>query len=1424
MNLACKIHTAFLVFGILFPAPLAADEEECELPCMGGVFFVAPMTDSCTPLFLFPCTPMVGAYVILDSDCPEADQDPFEYSRVTWSLAGPALGLKIVGAETEITWGSSAAIVPAGSPEAVESGSLTVIATDANGLILTGNISVQVVHEDEGCRGSTCQAAAEFAQTSTGNRSVSTAFKLGRGAFGKSAGALSIKENNPISALCTPACLKYLYPTNYDCEVITNANGIRQAKIPEGLANIVTNTAYKYSVEFYPASAIGTKSNGLYQLSGAPLSTTTVENPDTTGNTTNRLRVTDGDGSVSDYAWQTNGWYLTNGGGMRTIYKNVTTDSNVVRTSTVEIRGETNGLVACTIKKYQAITIGTNYLTNVVEAATGDGSAARTNTYTYYTNSPIAGVKKEELMADGYWQIHRYETNTCLAFLNQAPTTNGSLCRTIDYGYGTNAIPGAGDKGRRQLTMPRRTVESLLGYEISRSYLVVLRHERREIRCVTPGAAWTNADNLVTTRRYYTNGPNDRKLWSIERPDGTMEIFDYITSANRTKIVLTGAPDAAKTNVVDGTKTITVVGPVGQMVSRTVVDIASGITVASEVYTNYDSYNRPRKITYLDGTSTLTDHGCCGPITETNREGTVINYYQDALKRRSATKKNDLTITNVFDAAGRTINRIRIGSDSSRITNHLATYDSGGRLLTSKDALGNVTTYSETVTNNQLVRTTTYPDGSTRIEEHYRDGQLAKVTGTAVHPVRYEYGVVQDASVWRRYTKEIKLDGNGNDTSEAVTNFFDMLGRNYKTVHADGAKQESFYNSKGQLAKTVDPDGVATLYQYNARGELEYTAIDMNRDGTNNLAGTDRIRQTVRVVTTKGASNVVQTKTYVWATNNSAISNLVSVLETKTDGLISWNANYGATNQSRTAYTGSGNRYVTNTAPDGSYSVSHFQHGQLTSVTRKDPGGTQLSQTTYTYDTHGRQKTAVDARNGTTTYSYDNADRRASVTMPAPGTGQNPQTTTFAYDYAGRITRTGLPDGGGITNTYSMRGELLTNFGTRTYPVAYAYDAQGRRTNMVTWTNFAGASGAAATKWKFDSQRGFITNKVYADGNGPKYTYTPSGRLKTRTWARGTITTYETNSAGEVVVTTYSDGTPGVTNGLDRLGRKTNIMDGAGTHYLTYTDSGLLLMETNASGTLIGMSITNGYDSVLRRTTLAVRSNATTLFTHSYAYDSASRLTNVSDGTHKATYSYLANSPLVSDITFRSNSTTRMTTTKSHDYLNRLLASSSLPSASGQSAISYAYVYNDASQRTRVSMADGSYRLYEYDNLGQLISGKHYWSDGTPVAGQQHEYAYDDIGNRQSTKAGGNEVGAGLRTASYSANNLNQYTQRDVPGAADIIGIAHGNATVTVNDASTYRKGEYYWKELSISNASTAVWQSVTNIASLTGRECPRRS
>ena len=126
------------------------------------------------------------------------------------------------------------------------------------------------------------------------------------------------------------------------------------------------------------------------------------------------------------------------------------------------------------------------------------------------------------------------------------------------------------------------------------------------------------------------------------------------------------------------------------------------------------------------------------------------------------------------------------------------------------------------------------------------------------------------------------------------------------------------------------------------------------------------------------------------------------------------------------------------------------------------------------------------------------------------------------------------------------------------------------------------------------------------------------------------------------------------------------------------------------------------------------------------------------------------------------------------------------------------------------SSASPDYGLYTYDALGQVISGKRYWSDGTPVAGQQFEYGFDDIGNRKVARRGGDENGWNLRQSIYTANLLNQYTQRTVPGFVDIIGIALATNPVYVNGQMASRKGEYFRRELSVNKAGAPVWLGVT--------------
>jgi RHS repeat-associated protein len=81
-------------------------------------------------------------------------------------------------------------------------------------------------------------------------------------------------------------------------------------------------------------------------------------------------------------------------------------------------------------------------------------------------------------------------------------------------------------------------------------------------------------------------------------------------------------------------------------------------------------------------------------------------------------------------------------------------------------------------------------------------------------------------------------------------------------------------------------------------------------------------------------------------------------------------------------------------------------------------------------------------------------------------------------------------------------------------------------------------------------------------------------------------------------------------------------------------------------------------------------------------------------------------------------------------------------------------------------------------------------------------------------------------SASYTANLLNQYTNREVPDFVNVIGTASNLATVTLwgdNGAfsPTSRKGDYFRGELAVTNTANPVWLTITNLAVLNNGSNP---
>jgi RHS repeat-associated protein len=1279
------------------------------------------------------------------------------------------------------------------------------------------------------CKGTACAALA--------NQGVKMDLPLGKGDFGEHAGNLWIHERMPGTSLSTPAALQFAGDPNL-AEVINDANGIRQTKSAELLVNVLTNGAYDYRIEFFAGTNIGSFSGGLYGTNGPAYLTFAITNPDG-ASASNRLQVLEkrpGRVLTNLYVWTdaTRTWEMTRGNGLRKdIHSVFWTNNNTNRYETNEVRdGVSNALVERSVKKFVVYGWGEG----LAEEVNDPGGLALTNTYTYNASGRITRFDR----ADGSWETFSYNSDGTVAqwnrtFENTEPNDGITAFYSTAHAYGTNAVPGAGDDGTIEPTTPRAIPEALGQSYYQRRWNVFLPGERRQYQATESTAtAWNATSNLVTITKYFTNGAFSGLIKSIKHPDATMVLSEYATNSAgtlRTNTLWAGAPAADELSITNGTKSVTVVGLAGQLHSRLVYDVVSGLLIESESYT-YDEENRPTAVTFLDGTSVGTLYDCCGVGAVTNREGSVVTFEYDDLKRKFVerayvTPTASINTYFTYNAAGAVRTVTREGTNGNQIVVQRMGYDAAGRMIAETNATGVVTTYAYSVPDSSgyYSNTITYASGTsvaaTRIERYYREGTLDRITGTAVHPKRFNTQGAGDKRM-----EEFVLDGTGADTVQKTTTYVDQAGRVYKHIsqHIGNSYTRLFYfNSKGQLWKEEAPDNAITLYTNNTRGELEYRVLDFDLDNGIDWAGTDRISQSVLDVLTSHGTTVRRLRQYAWITNSVDAATLMRTIEISADGLHRWDNVLGQTSETAIVLAGNGIVWTTNIAPDGSYVVSQQQHGRHISTTEYSPSGSQLSATTCGYDGHRRKTSETDARNGTTTFAYDDLDRVTSVTTPSPGGGGSAQTTTSHYDELGRVWKIVLPDGGAVTNEYYLTGELKKTYGTGIYPVEYIYDTAGKITTNTTWQNFSSAAGAAVTRWRYDPYSGFLTNKYYDDMTGPNYTYhtlAPLGdaHLKKITWARGNSATYAYNNAGEVLTIIYAGtpSTPNVTNTYDRLGRIATVAQGPMTTTFSYNELGQLTGETYSGGDLGNLSISNRYDSLFRRTNNMSLRSGTTLSTAAYSYDTSSRLDTVSDGTHSATYAYHANSPLVSSITFKESGTTRLTTSKAYDFVNRLTSISSSNATLG-TFNSHVYVYNDGNQRTRVNLADGSYWLYDYDNKGQITSGKKYWSDGTAVAGQQFAYTFDDIGNRTMTADGGDEYGANLRYANSIPNLLNQVTNRVVSSFVNVIGTATNSSTVTVNNQRTYRRGDYFRGEIFATNSAAPAWMGLTNIAVVTG-------
>lgn len=1263
--------------------------------------------------------------------------------------------------------------------------------------------------------------------------SIHSGFQLGH-INGVAAGWIRLDADVIDASVFTPAALTV--PAYTGIETTYDGANLRQVRAPEALVDIQVLDATTYTMSFYYAAQIGTKdpATHLYSFSGNPYVTYRIDNPDgSLSPLQSRLRITKIQGSLSQekiYQFDATrqAWSLTIDGSTERHTEWFDTNGN--RNVLIEMLDASGKIASAEQKTYGQFSWGEELVQDVADPS----GAALATTYEYegppssggygapsggYGPPPPTGPGhlSRVIYPDGSWERYEYDTDgvtllkTTRPFLNAPPDAPEEQCRVSTITHSTT-VDADGDGVPERLDT---NVEYTLGQETARSYTIYYSapisvggtsfQRTKEIACAAAGAAPDAPTNLVTTRLTYIDGPMQGMDRFVINPDNTASSTEVTADATgqQTVVLKSGEPNTAGTDIVSGTKKVSVLNAAGEVLAQTETDIGTGLTLTSWVAGQLDELGRPTRLNYSDGTFVLRSYACCGLESERDRLGLTTSYTYDSRGRLHTSKRSGITTRFEYDAAGRQTDTFRIGTDDTSLLLSHDEYDLAGRLILSQAFGVRTTSYTESIdASGETTKTTTYPDGGTKVEVFARDGSPISVSGSAALPLAYEYSLENGEVA----AKTIKV-GSSGETTEWSKTYTDFLGRRYKTVYPDGAVEAKYFNGQGQITRQVDADGVTTLFAYNGRGEQEVVATDMNGNGVIDYAGPDRITKTISSVGTKtdaGASYTVnRLTTLVWPDDSQDTPTTLAVVEQSTDGLHSWRTVAGQTTTTVTAVLPDGTNTVTSTSPEGVATVKTYSGEQLLEVSIWHATLGTLSSETYQYDPLGRLQASTNARVGTTSYTYWPTGDVQSVTTPKPdssksGPGYDPETTTYTYDAAGRIATVTQPDGGVVNATYWPTGAAKRVWGARTYPTEYSYDSQRRIKTLTTWKNFAGNTGSAVTTWNYDGARGFVSGKRYADNSGSDTTYTPAGRLLSRRSAGGVAANYTYNAGGDIVQVSYSNGDSTVASTYDRLGRIATRSDSAGLCRYTYAGvTAAAATESYTGGVLAGTTVSRQYDTQLRLIEVsATTGSATPATDYSYTYDPASRVDTVTFGTNTATYAYAPSSSMVAAVTFRNGGETQLATTTTYDRLDRVSGTSALPAHSN--TISHVYTYNAANQRVRATREDASYWTYGFDSLGQTVSGQRHGSDEAVMPGHDFAWTYDDIGNRVSETAN-------AQTTAYTSNILNQYSTRTVPAAVDVLGQADAEATVTVSvgalPQATARAGELFYKQVPVDNS-----------------------
>jgi RHS repeat-associated protein len=361
--------------------------------------------------------------------------------------------------------------------------------------------------------------------------------------------------------------------------------------------------------------------------------------------------------------------------------------------------------------------------------------------------------------------------------------------------------------------------------------------------------------------------------------------------------------------------------------------------------------------------------------------------------RVSVTDINDQTTTYEYDTFGRSTKVIEPGDSSSSPTvryeynnwgtlgqQHLKTLSkvTGGDYLWSSeyfDGLGRaIQTQARGETGRTILESTIAYDSCSQVQRQYVTQDLGSVSGYTAPQADWKYASCQ----------------------------YDGLGRVTRTTAADGTVTSTDYSTAWQETVT-NPKGYKHRYSYDGFGQL--TKVE-ELDASHAVYATttyayDTLGNLTQITDANG--NIITTS-YDWLSRKTSMTH---------PDMGHWS--YG--------YDSNGNLTRQTDAKDATIT---FTYDALNRLTGKNyPSGSGMTDVTYTYDSmlggnYGKGLlTGMSDASGTTTYKYDVRGRLIEEKRTVDSVAY---ATHYSYDSADRLATITYPTGEVVTQTYNGRG------------------------------------------------------------------------------------------------------------------------------------------------------------------------------------------------------------------------------------------------------------------------------------------------------------------------------------------------------------------------------------------------------------------